>query len=55
MKYILLIIVLTAFAAIGLTLGKNFGSFAAEDKFSGKKKYQFDEDPDIQSNMHGEE
>lgn len=55
MKYILLIVLLIAAAAVGHAIGGSFGSFVREDKFSGRKKYQLDEDPDIQSNMHGEE
>lgn len=55
MKYILLIVLLIAAAAVGLAVGGGFGSFVREDKFGGRKKYCLDEDPDIQSNMHAEE
>ncbi len=45
-----------ATAAIGYTLGTNGGSFLKEreDPFSAKRTRYLDEDPDIQSNMHGE-
>lgn len=55
MQYILLIIVLIAFAAVGLALGNGFGSFVRKDPFDGKKELYLDEDPDIQTNLHGEE
>lgn len=55
MQYILLIIVLAAFAVVGYVLGSSFGDFARDDKFSGKKQYHLDEDPDIQSSMHDPE
>ena len=56
MKYILLALVIAAACAAGKLIGG--GIAASEDerraKWQGKRKMELDEDPDIQSNMHGE-
>ena len=57
MKYVLFVVVLIAYAAVGYAIGTGGGSFLKErrDPFSAKREKYLDEDPDIQSNMHGEE
>ena len=54
MKYILLVLMILAFAAFGKLIGSGVGT--AEDerraKWQGKRKPALDEDPDIQGSMH---
>ena len=54
MKYILLVLMILAFAAFGKPIGSGVGP--AEDerraKWQGKCKPALDEDPDIQGSMH---
>ena len=54
MKYILLVLMLLAFAAFGKLIGSGVGP--AEDerraKWQGKRKPALDEDPDIQGSMY---
>ena len=54
MKYILLVLMLLAFAVFGKLIGSGIGP--AEDerraKRQGKRKPALDEDPDIQGSMH---
>ena len=54
MKYILLVLMLLAFAAFGKLIGSGVGP--AEDerraKWQGKRTLARDEDPDIQGRMH---
>ena len=56
MKYVLLALIIVAAGAFGKLLGG--GIAASEDErraiWQGKRKMELDEDPDIQSNMHGE-
>ena len=55
MKYILLVLMILAVGAAGKLIG-GFGPSEDERraKWQGKRKLELDEDPDIQSNMHGE-
>lgn len=55
MKYILLVLMILAVGAAGKLIG-GFGPSEDERraKWQGKRTLELDEDPDIQSNMHGE-
>jgi len=52
MKYILLVLMLLAFAAFGKLIGSGVGPAEDERRAKWQRKPALDEDPDIQGSMH---